>query len=49
MVLEILTPEKKLFGGSWSTVRGLLWRTLKRYGGWMAAAGVIYDIATECF
>ena len=36
-------------GGSWSTVRGLLWRTLKRYGGWMAAAGVIYDIATECF
>lgn len=36
-------------GGSWSTVRGLLWRTLKRYGGWAAAAGIIYDIVTECF
>ncbi len=36
-------------GGTWSSVRGLLWRTLKRYGGWWAAAGVIYDISTDCF
>jgi hypothetical protein len=36
-------------GSSWSSVRGLLWRTAKRYGGWMAAAGVIYEITTECF
>lgn len=35
-------------GGSWSTVRGLLWRTAKRYAGWAAAAGLIYDITTEC-
>jgi len=35
-------------GGSWTTVRGLLWRTAKRYGGWVAAAGLIYDISTDC-
>lgn len=36
-------------GASWGTVRSFLWRTLKRYGGFFAAAGVLYDIATECF
>jgi hypothetical protein len=36
-------------GGSWSTVRGLIWRTVKRYAGWGAAAALIYEIATECF
>lgn len=35
-------------GGTWTTVRGLLWRTLKRYAGWVGVAGVIYEISTEC-
>jgi hypothetical protein len=36
-------------GAQWNTVRTLLWRTLKRYGGWMAAAAVIYEIVNDCF
>ena len=34
---------------SWSTIRPFLWRNLRRYGGWFMVAGVIWDIATECF
>ncbi len=34
---------------SWSTIRPFLWRSLRRYGGWFMVAGVIWDIATECF
>lgn len=36
-------------GGTWTTVRSFLWTSLKRYAGWWAAAGAIYDIVTECF
>lgn len=36
-------------GGTWATLRSLLWTTVKRYAGWWAAAGVVYDIITECF
>ncbi len=36
-------------GASWSVVRPFLWQNLRRYGGWFAVAGVIWDIATECF
>ncbi|HVT83917.1 MAG TPA: hypothetical protein VHD35_01880 [Chitinophagaceae bacterium] len=36
-------------GGSWSTIRGLLWRTLKRQAGWFVAAKAVYDIVTDCF
>jgi len=35
-------------GATWGSLRTVLWRTLKRYGGWTLAAGVIYDIITEC-
>jgi hypothetical protein len=34
---------------SWSTIRPFLWRNLRRYGGWLMVAGVIWDIATDCF
>jgi hypothetical protein len=34
---------------TWSTIRPFLWRNLRRYGGWFMVAGVIWDIATECF
>jgi hypothetical protein len=34
---------------SWSTIRPFLWRNLRRYGGWFMVAGVIWDIATDCF
>jgi hypothetical protein len=34
---------------TWSTIRPFLWRSLRRYGGWFMVAGVIWDIATECF
>ncbi len=34
---------------TWSTIRPFLWRNLRRYGGWLMVAGVIWDIATECF
>ncbi len=36
-------------GASWATLRPLLWNNLRRYGGWFMVAGVIWDIATECF
>ena len=36
-------------GASWSTVRPFLWQSLRKYGGWFTVAGVIWDIATECF
>lgn len=36
-------------GGSWSTVRGLIWRTAKRYAGWWAAAALVIEIGRECF
>ncbi|MEJ7625531.1 MAG: hypothetical protein WKF35_01615 [Ferruginibacter sp.] len=36
-------------GGNWATVRSLIFRTLKRYAGWIAAANLIYEIATECY
>ncbi len=36
-------------GASWGTVRAFRWQSLKRYGGWIMAAGAIYDIVTECF
>ena len=36
-------------GATWATVRPFLWQTLRRYGGWFTVAGVIWDIATECF
>ncbi|MDQ6608769.1 MAG: hypothetical protein M3Y85_03010 [Bacteroidota bacterium] len=35
-------------GASWNTVRGLIWRTVKRYAGWGAAVAVVYEIATKC-
>lgn len=35
-------------GGSWSSVRGLLFRTARRYAGWIAAAALIYDVGTNC-
>lgn len=36
-------------GASWAGVRAFLFQSLKRYGGWMLAAGALYDIVTECF
>lgn len=36
-------------GASWGTVRRFLWQGLKRAGGWILAAGAIYEIVTECF
>jgi len=36
-------------GATWSTLRPVLWRNLRRYGGWLVVAAVVWDIATECF
>jgi hypothetical protein len=35
-------------GGTWKSVGRLIWRTAKRYLGWLGVAGVIYDVATNC-
>ncbi|MBS0645319.1 MAG: hypothetical protein JSR97_01840 [Verrucomicrobia bacterium] len=34
---------------TWSTVAGVVGRTLRRQFGWLAAAYLCYDIATTCF
>lgn len=36
-------------GSTWTTLRPMLWNSLRRYGGWFMVAGIIWDIATDCF
>lgn len=36
-------------GSTWTTLRPLLWNSLRRYGGWFMVAAIIWDIATDCF
>ncbi len=33
---------------TWANLRPVLWRFLRKYGGWLTVAGVVYDIVTEC-
>lgn len=47
IIIEFQTMVES--SATWSTIRPFLWRSLRRYGGWFMVAGVIWDIATECF
>ncbi len=47
IIIEFQTMVES--NATWSTIRPFLWRNLRRYGGWFMVAGVIWDIATECF
>ena len=47
IIIEFQTMVES--NATWSTIRPFLWRSLRRYGGWFMVAGVIWDIATECF